>query len=180
MEHLCNTITDYHPGICHMLNKSGQQLQHFCNAVTTMCYIFRGDLNLAFEKHNQCIVFALLHLEKSAHSFFERCTRAYRGIITNPSVGFTSLEIFRKKNLSPDMRFINLLGKVYATQNQYIFDLVHKDRIPAQYMEAIWHLTQSITVRPLPLIIGQRQQLALCRRYPQVSLTLLLWLGSKH
>jgi hypothetical protein len=62
-----------------MLNKSGQQLQHFCHAVTTMCDIFRGDLNLQF-KNRQCIVGTMLHLEKSAHSFFERCTRAYRSL----------------------------------------------------------------------------------------------------
>ena len=88
MEHLCNTITDYHPGICHMLNKSGQQLQHFCNAVTTMCDIFRGELNNIFAQ-KMCIVTTMLQLEKNAHSFFERCTRAYRSAFSSYYLHFT-------------------------------------------------------------------------------------------
>jgi len=172
MEHLCNTITDYNPGICHILNKAGQQLQHFCNAVTTMCDIFRGELNTVFAQRN-CIVGTVLQLEKSAHSFFERCTRAYRGIITNQGPCFSSLEILRKKNLVPDMQFIRMLEAIYSVQNQYIFDLVHKDRVPRDCMETLWHLTQCITVFSLPLVIRQRQYQALLKRYPQVSLPLL-------
>lgn len=170
MEHLCNTIVDYHPGIYHMLNKSGQQLLHFCHAVTTMCDIFRGDLNLHFSR-SQCIVGTLLHLEKSAHSFFERCTRAYRGIITGQFSSFTSLELFRKKGLLPSMHFVRHLAHIYSTRNQYIFDLVHKDRVPPDLLDAFWHLTQCITVHPLPIIVCERQALALKRRYHEVRHT---------
>lgn len=167
MEHMCNTIMDYHPGICHMLNKSGQQLQHFCHAVTTMCDIFRGDINLLFSQ-NDCIVGTMLQLEKSAHSFFERCTRAYRGIITGQSPGFTSLELFRKKGLSPSMPFMRLLSSIYSAPNQYIFGIVHKDLIPDDLIETFWHLTQCICVYSLPVVIRQRQLDALAKRYPQV------------
>jgi hypothetical protein len=48
MEHLCNTIYDYHPGICHTLNQSGQKVEHFCNSVSTICDIFRGELNTMY------------------------------------------------------------------------------------------------------------------------------------
>lgn len=170
MEHLCNTITDYHPGIRHMLNKAGQQLQHFCNAVTTMCDIFRGELNTLFLKNDHCIFSAMLHMEKSAHSFFERCTRAYRGIITNHNSIFSSLEILRKRNLTPDMTFIHHLKKIYIAQSQYIFELVHKDLIPQEYIEIFWHLTQCITVNTLPITIRERQYQALCRKYPEDSI----------
>jgi hypothetical protein len=77
MEHLCNTIHDYHPGICHTLNRSGQKVEHFCNSVSTICDIFRGELN---GMTNGILEF-LPRLERVAHSYFERCTRAYRGII---------------------------------------------------------------------------------------------------
>jgi hypothetical protein len=164
MEHLCNTIADYHPGIRHMLNKSGQQLQHFCNAVTTMCDIFRGELNSLFLKTN-CIFKAMIKMEKSAHSFFERCTRAYRGIITNNNSVFSNLELLRKRSLSPNTVFLSHLPHVYATQSQYIFELVHKDIIPKECIESFWHLTQCITVHSLPLTIRQRQYQALCKRY---------------
>ena len=156
-----------------MLNKSGQQLQHFCNAVTTMCDLFRGDLNLHFARTG-CIVGTLLHLEKSAHSFFERCTRAYRGIITGQSSSFTSLDLFRRLSLVPSMSFMQQLASVYVAPNQYIFDLVHRDRLPAETIETFWHLTQCIIVHSLPHAIRDGQQLALARRYPQVCPPLLL------
>jgi hypothetical protein len=94
MEHLCNTIYDFHPGICHTLNRSGQKVEHFCNSVSTICDIFRGELNTLYctasaaspttpdGARNTAIVLEILpRLEKIAHSYFERCTRAYRGII---------------------------------------------------------------------------------------------------
>ena len=100
MEHMCNTIYDYHPGICHTLNRSGQKVEHFCNSVSTICDIFRGELNTHFctaaaaavgseatglhitqHKDTAIILSILPRLEKIAHSYFERCTRAYRGII---------------------------------------------------------------------------------------------------
>jgi hypothetical protein len=166
MEHLCNTIVDYHPGICHMLNKGGQQLQHFFNAVTTMCDIFRGELNTQFLK-SQCILAAMTQMEKSAHSFFERCTRAYRGIITNHNSCFSSLEILRKRNLTPNTEFLLHLMKIYNAQTQYIFELVHKDLVPHEYIDAFWHLTQCIAVHSLPIAIRTLQQGALCNRYPE-------------
>jgi hypothetical protein len=175
MEHLCNTLSDYHPSICHMLNKSGQQLQHFCNAVTTMCDLFRGDLNVHFASSG-CIVGTLLHLEKSAHSFFERCTRAYRGIITAQPPACTSLDLFRRLNLTPNMGFVRQLASVYTTPNQYIFNLIHRDRLPSDAFDAFWHLTQCITVHALPRVIRDAQHLALARRYPQVPLSLSLCL----
>lgn len=171
MEHLCNTIVDYHPGIRHMLNKSGQQLQHFFNAVTTMCDIFRGEMNTLFLKNN-CILTSMLQMEKSAHSFFERCTRAYRGIITNHSSSFSSLEILRKRGMPPTVEFLSHLKGIHMAQSQYIFELVHKDllQIPSDYIELYWHLTQCITVQSLPIVIRIRQHQALCRRYPEDSI----------
>lgn len=113
MEHLCNSITDYHPGLCHMLNKAGQQMLHFANAVGTMCDIFRSELNQLHATHGTLIK-ALPHLEKSAHSFFERCTRAYRGIITNQGAAVGSAEFMRKNPLKPDMAFVRALDGIYA------------------------------------------------------------------
>ena len=107
MEHLCNTIVDYHPGLAHMLNKSGQQMVHFANAVTTMCDIFRSELNHMHATHGTLIK-AIPFLEKSAHSFFERCTRAYRGIITNQSNTATSVEFLRRHPRVPSMAFVEV------------------------------------------------------------------------
>jgi hypothetical protein len=86
MEHLCNTVHDYHPGICHTLNRSGQKVEHFCSSVSTICDIFRGELNTMFAEVPGApapnrILDILPRLERMAHSYFERCTRAYRGII---------------------------------------------------------------------------------------------------
>ena len=72
------------------------------------------------------------------------------------------------------MSFMNMLQTIYSVQNQYIFDLVHKDKLPREMMEAFWHLTQCITVHPLPVTIRQRQYEALSRRFPQVCCGALL------
>jgi hypothetical protein len=111
-------------------------------------------------------------------SFCRRLTATcIRGIITSQGSSFSSLEVFRKKGLVPDMAFVRQLSQVYSTPNQYIFDLIHKDRLPAEFLEAYWHLSQCITVHALPLVVRQKQYVALCRRYPQVLSppSLLLW-----
>ena len=69
------------------------------------------------------------------------------------------------------MDFISMLQHVYAVPNQYIFDLVHKDRVHDSMMETLWHLTQCITVYSLPITIREKQYHALVKRYPQVIIT---------
>ena len=166
MEHLCNTIADYQPGLYYMLNKSGQQMGHFTHAVATMCDIFRSELNQLHATHGT-LLRALPHLEKSAHSFFERCTRAYRGIITNQNATVSSVEHLRKHPLTPSMEFVAGLDRIYACKSQYIFDLVHGDM---QDREAAWHVSQIVRVHQLPPCIKQRQLLALRRRYEHDTL----------
>ena len=41
MEHLCNTILDYHPALCKAFNNSSDQMIHFSQGVFTMCDVFR-------------------------------------------------------------------------------------------------------------------------------------------
>ena len=105
MEHLCNSMHDYNPGapfaapfaqvraahaplagIYHILNQSAGQMDSFLQSVTTICNIFRGEVNTMYfasaeKEPAQAVLGMLPHMEKLAHSYFERCTRAYRGII---------------------------------------------------------------------------------------------------
>ena len=185
MEHLCNTIYDYHPGICHTLNRSGQKVEHFCNSVSTICDIFRGELNTLYcaassspsQTQNNCastdvILNIMTRLEKIAHSYFERCTRAYRGIIVGSMQTVRSVDharrLFTSISANPEniMVLQHILGCVHSACNQSVFDMTHAKVLPNPAVrELAWYMLQSIQVRMLPICIAERQLEALKRRY---------------
>ena len=180
MEHLCNTIYDFHPGICHTLNRSGQKVEHFCNSVSTICDIFRGELNTLFcaestQQPSESAAVVLLRilprLERIAHSYFERCTRAYRGIIIGSIQPLHHIDHARRlctgltasEGRSPLER---LLDGVSAACSHSVFDLVHAHTLPLPaHRELAWHLTQIVQAHVLPKCIMERQLTALRRRY---------------
>jgi len=179
MEHLCNTIYDYHPGICHTLNQSGQKVEHFCSSVSTICDIFRGELNTMFcaaEKDVagggkkgsvEILLDILTQLEKIAHSYFERCTRAYRGIIIGNVQQIKYIDQ-AKKLLTPSatahMGYI--LSHMYNTCSRSVFEMVHSERIIAkEFVELAWYITQIIQVHILPQCVVKKQLVALGNRY---------------
>lgn len=119
MEHLCNTVYDYHPAISHTLNRSGQKVEHFCQSVSTICDIFRGEMNtlycaeearlrllapattdaaevLSGNTRTGILLRILPRMERMAHSYFERCTRAYRGIIVGCMEPLRSIDHTRR------------------------------------------------------------------------------------
>jgi len=194
MEHLCNTIYDYHPGICHTLNRSGQKVEHFCNSVSTICDIFRGELNTLYcaaaqqkKEHgaaatgysSSTILDIMMRLEKIAHSYFERCTRAYRGIIVGNMQPVRSVDQARRllfasaptitentSRTSITMVLQHILEKVHSACNQSVFDVTHAKILPNPAVrELAWYMMQSIQVKMLPLCIAERQLEALKRRY---------------
>ena len=172
MEHLCNTIYDYHPGICHTLNCSGQKIEHFCNSVSSICDIFRGELNTMFcapsAGHDlDKLLHILPQLEKMAHSYFERCTRAYRGIIIGHTLTLRSIDHARKLAKIPHI-FNNLyqyLPLVHSASTQSIFELVHASVVPAHLMDMLWYITQIVSVHQLPVCLVHKQLAALSKRY---------------
>jgi hypothetical protein len=176
MEHLCNTIYDYHPGICHTLNRSGQKIEHFCNSVSTICDIFRGELNTLFccaasasDDPTEIVLEQLLpHLERIAHSYFERCTRAYRGIIVSNVQTPRAIDHVRRL-MTPDMTpevLGRLLDGLYTACSQGVFDSVRQPHPTREKKEELaWYLSQVIQVHPLPDCIMARQKEALMRRF---------------
>jgi hypothetical protein len=177
MEHLCNTIYDFHPGICHTLNQSGQKVEHFCNSVSTICDIFRGELNTMFcgaemggngEKRDPAdvILGMLLQLEKIAHSYFERCTRAYRGIIIGNVQQTKSVDHAKRlmiPSIFPHIGFI--LENIRTACSQSVFEMVHAKTLPRNLIELAWYITQTIQVHILPQCIAKKQLIALGNRY---------------
>ena len=181
MEHLCNTIYDYHPGICHTLNRSGQKVEHFCDSVSNICSIFRTELTTLFcaelssadpeaptAAETEAVLFRILpRLERLSHSFYERSTRAYRGIIIGAARPVRSLDVVRR--LLPTAAttpLIELFDRIRAASHPSVFDLVHAASLPsAAERELAWHLTQLLQVHLLPACIAQQQHAALHKRY---------------
>ena len=156
MEHLCNTIYDYHPGICHTLNCSGQKIEHFCNSVSSICDIFRGELNTMFCATDASrsepsalaapsagidkILVILPQLERMAHSYFERCTRAYRGIIIGHTLTLRNIDHARRLcKLQPSIfdSLYQYLPLIHTASTQSIFELVHP-MVPPRLLELMW------------------------------------------
>jgi hypothetical protein len=176
MEHLCNTIYDYHPGICHTLNQSGQKVEHFCNSVSTICDIFRGELNTMYCAAETAgrgtleptdIVLGILNqLEKIAHSYFERCTRAYRGIIIGHVLQIKNSDHAKRLMSHSSIPHIGFLLKtMYTACTQSVFELIHIGKIPKELMDLAWHITQTVQVHPLPQCVAKQQLIALGIRY---------------
>jgi hypothetical protein len=178
MEHLCNTIYDYHPGICHTLNQSGQKVEHFCNSVSTICDIFRGELNTMYcaaetvvvngkrRDSADVVVGILTPLEKIAHSYFERCTRAYRGIIIGNIQQIKSVDHAKRLMIPAVIPYIGfILENIHTACNQSVFDMVHAGKLPRHLIELAWYITQTIQVHSLPQCIAKKQLIALGNRY---------------
>jgi len=182
MEHLCNVTSDYYPSICHTLNQSGQMVEHFCNSVSTICDIFRSELNTFFcmelerctltgssSSPAQVFMSILTPLEKIAHSYFERCTRAYRGIIIGNTIQPKPIDVAKKLLHSVDiMNHIKyIIENIHVSQNKNMFDIAHffMFRENSILLHFAWLLTEIIKVKPLPSCIIEKQLNALSRRY---------------
>ena len=193
MEHLCNTISDYFPGVYHTLNQSGQKVDVFCHSVSMICDIFRSELNTLFCSHlqklqaqrnmEQLACFDLpenhrpdycgniflnivIPLEKIAHSYFERCTRAYRGIIVGNIAFYRHIELAKKCMNSYIFDNIGtILENTYISKSQTIFEKLHSFKLHPNAIPFAWHLTNAIHLHALPISIAVNQKRALARRY---------------
>ena len=185
MEHLCNITWDYYPSICHTLNQSGQMVEHFCNSVSTICDIFRSELNTLFctalEKQNsscggnnfllpaRVFMSILPSLEKIAHSYFERCTRAYRGIIIGNAIQARPVDIAKRLLHSAEIieNIQYITENIHVAQSKNMFDMTHFHlfREKPVLLQFAWLLTEIIRVKPLPSCVIEKQLNALSRRY---------------
>jgi len=165
MEHFCNTVVTLSPGVHHMLNKAGQQVQLFREAVNMLCDMFRSELNTALAG-GLPVLQLMPDLERLAHSYFERCTRAYRGVITNAHQRVCSLEFARHSPELHSPEQLSFLEWLHPTDNHHVFVMLYKERLPAEFVTPAWHITQCLQVHTLPDCIIQRQWSALERRFP--------------
>ena len=170
MEHFCNTVLQFNPAMHHMLNKSGQQVQLFHDAVNMLCDMFRAETNsLLSQTQSLDTMSALEHI---AHSYFERCTRAYRGVIINNQERTCSMDLVRHCAELRSSDQLGFLEYVHSVEHQYVFNVLYKGTIAPEHLTMAWHVTQSIRVHVLPACIIQRQRetvLRLFARDPQCA-----------
>ena len=164
MEHLCNTVADYHPGLKYVLNNGIEQVSLFTHGVTTMCDAFRGEINTAFDANGGDALRAMDALEPIAHSMFERCTRSFRGmILCNDSVDTPPTR--RRTQPTPGMPLYRMVCSAHAAPTRYVFDAVHATSIPEAHLENVWRLVRNIQIFDLPSCVRQGQLAALQRVY---------------
>ena len=166
MEHFCNTVVQLNPAVSHMLNKSGQQVQLFREAVNMLCDMFRVELNTALSGGPD-VLLAMEAAEKLAHSYFERCTRAYRGVITGSTVRMCSMEFVRGSQLLQRAEQLQWLHTIHQVENQYVFNSLYKRSFTTEWLTLAWHVMQCIKVHTLPECLIERQQRRLVELYPK-------------
>ena len=164
MEHLCNTVCDYYPGIMHVLNKNGEQMKAFSQAVFTMCDIFRNEINAAFVTHKGDTLSAFVVLDNVARSLFERCTRSYRGAIVNTDQQ-RRMQVQKRIQIGAlvSEEVFQMLSNAHMTRTQYVFQAIHQGVIPVHMMDAIWGILQNVQTSELPFCVQERQYQAICR-----------------
>ena len=166
MEHMCNTISDFHPGLLFVLNKNGSQMTQFSQAVYTMCDTFRNELNSQFEREHGDILATMQALEPVAHSLFERCTRSYRGVIINvtPAARDTT-ERLKGVRIDPSITLFNILDHIHVTRSHYVFHAAHRDILDENQINCAWYISNNIGVFTLPECVRHAQLAALNRAY---------------
>eukprot|EP00961_Rhodomonas_salina_P165580 2230994-Rhodomonas_salina.2 len=96
MEHCCQTISTFSPGLVHTLNKK-KQFFAFCNTMYSVGDSFRADLNkmqLPVYNKERCFEM-LMGLEDTAQTLFDRCSRAFRTVISTPPTAVVSSQARR-------------------------------------------------------------------------------------
>lgn len=183
MEHLCNTILDYHPALCKAFNNNSEQMMHFSQGVFTMSDVFRNEINILFQKEEGNVLRAFEELESVAKSLFERCIRSYRGIIiSNESKNSSGASTYSigsivkssdsdqtkkgchgmmssKSNsvIRPSTALFNTLCKTCMVKNIYVFKYMYSDMFTESQLCNTWHLLQNIKVYDLPTCIQDAQ-----------------------
>jgi hypothetical protein len=145
--------------------------------VSTICDIFRGELNSLFcaqmqKPHSatgfQPLIFMTIipQLNKLAHSYFERCTRAYRGIIVGHTIQFKHIDLAKKMmNASIISQLPILWERMHYSINQNVFEKIHASALPSDLITFAWHMSRALNVHPLPPCVMQNQLTALSKRY---------------
>ena len=135
-------------------------MEHFCNSVSTICDIFRGEFNTLFcaameppdVDPTDAVMQILPRLERIAHSYFERCTRAYRGIIIGSVQPQRSIDHVRRMLPSPSSgdsiaMVRRILEVAHIACNQNVFDATHAHVLQDNSeRELAWHLLQTVQV----------------------------------
>eukprot|EP00961_Rhodomonas_salina_P194732 2629374-Rhodomonas_salina.1 len=85
MEHCCYTLTEYNPGLVHALNQK-KQFHLFASSIYSVGDTFRAELNkIVLDSGDQKGTWEkMMTLENSAQTLFDRCSRAYRTVISPP------------------------------------------------------------------------------------------------
>ena len=166
MEHICNTVVDYHPSLHHTLNTNGNQMSFFAQGVFTMCDIFRNEINTMFQAKNGHLLMTMEALDNVAHLLFERCTRSFRGVIVSPEALVNTGAAYTKLERSGNhTALFKLLHKIHVCPSHYVFKSIYEDIVPPQYMDYLWRLTHNIVVTQLPDCIRALQMQCLQKQF---------------
>lgn len=178
MEYCCFCIQTYAPGLVVALNKK-KQFHVFCKAIHGVCDVYRSDLNLSNldAAHADRTWAQLRKLEISAQTLFDRCSRAFRTVIT--STAHCGLSGAMRRSISQKILkqpgFVDECMQMHMCPNKYVFATVNAGPdaaaagASATDLEHHWELQNNVRIRTLTTQIALKQIAKVHALHPQDS-----------
>lgn len=164
MEHACYTMETFAPSLAAALNKK-RQFTSFTSTIYSVGDTFRGDINQQdLDASNLPETWKTLQgLDAAAQTLFDRCSRAFRTVITPPATHALTSQY--RRNIAnmyrEDPDIISRIMRSYASPNKYLFGTINDALIPKKYAEDVWQLIDNVRVKELTAQITLKQ-LAKC------------------
>eukprot|EP00961_Rhodomonas_salina_P278561 3763617-Rhodomonas_salina.1 len=170
MEHCCYTIHTFCPALVYSLNKK-KQFTSFCTTIYNIADNFRTEINkLRLPTEDVSAALKMLStLETTAQTLFDRCSRAFRTVITTTQNDQLHSQS-RRGILQALRRDPTLLQKAlnsYICPNKYLFSLVNQQNIPDHLSDEVWKMLYNVRTEPLTCQITLRQLTKAYAMHPQ-------------
>lgn len=170
MEHCCYIIDTFAPSLASALNKK-KQFPSFTSTIYSVGDSFRAELNKNdFNAADLAECWRMmLVLEETAQTLFDRCSRAFRTVIS-PSINVAMTSTYHRNILALCKRKPDVIAKImtaHACSNKYIFRLVNENVIPVENAQDIWYVLNNMRVYELTGQIAMKQLARSYTLYPE-------------
>lgn len=170
MEHACQTIENFCPGIVYALNKK-KQFHSFCNTMRSVGDTFRAEMNkfLLPVDDIPSTMQALVKLDANAQILFDRCSRAFRTVVptvhAQPVPSQIRKSILQKAQKDPS--FFPRAMQAFISPNKYLFCKLNSELFPPETGDLIWRVLNNTRVASLPAQTTLKQIACIQRMHPQ-------------
>jgi hypothetical protein len=169
MEHVCQTIEHFCPGVVYALNKK-KQFYSFCNTMRSVGDTFRAEMNKftlsADDLHETMATF--VQLNTNAQILFDRCSRAFRTVVpaTHSAPIPSQVRKMILQSAQNDPHFFPSAMQAFVSPNKYLFCKLNATLFPPDVSDLVWRVLNNTRVACLPVQITLKQMACIRRIHP--------------